>query len=229
VAESVGNQSNLRDTADRRILMRTASVVILVASTGALLLAWCIAHGYSIDEQAKAVAIAKDSLTIIALVLGGFWTVRIYLKQRVDASAVDVRQSVTVIRFPEGKWLLKVNLAIHNVGKTRVQLSEWRYRADVILPLTPEGEEMMKNIGAFSKLHAPWPSIAETTLREREFGLSIEPGATQTESANILLPKFVEVVQIYSFLTEATNRDRGWWDQTIIDLQKETTNGLPTP
>ncbi|HEV7485814.1 MAG TPA: hypothetical protein VGQ65_09025 [Thermoanaerobaculia bacterium] len=113
--------------------MRTASVVMLVAVAGAMLLWWCVASGYSIDEQAKAAAITKDALTIVALVLGGFWTVRIYLKQRVDASAVDVRQSVTVIRFPEGKWLLKVNLAIHNVGKTRVELSEWRYRADVLL------------------------------------------------------------------------------------------------
>jgi hypothetical protein len=126
-------QSGLRDNADRRILMRTASVVMLVAVAGAMLLWWCVASGYSIDEQAKAAAITKDALTIVALVLGGFWTVRIYLKQRVDASAVDVRQSVTVIRFPEGKWLLKVNLAIHNVGKTRVELSEWRYRADVLL------------------------------------------------------------------------------------------------
>jgi hypothetical protein len=127
--------------------------------------------------------------------------VRIYLKQRVDVSAVDVRQSVTVVPFPEGKWLLKVNLAIHNVGKTRVELSEWRYRADVLLPLTGKGEEMMNTASAFSEMHAPWPGVAETTLTGLEFGLSVEPAATQTESANIFLPKVAEVVQIYSFLS----------------------------
>jgi hypothetical protein len=72
VDENARTQSSLREDADRQILTRTASVVMLVASAGALLLWWCVAHGYSIDEQAKAVAIAKDVLTIVALVLGGF-------------------------------------------------------------------------------------------------------------------------------------------------------------
>jgi hypothetical protein len=87
---------------------------------------------------------------------------------------------------------------------------------------------MMNNASAFSELHAPWPGVAETTLSGLEFGLSIEPGATQTESANILLPKVAEVVQVYSFLSAPTNRSRGWWDQTVVDLRKEMPNGLPT-
>jgi hypothetical protein len=86
---------------------------------------------------------------------------------------------------------------------------------------------------AFSELKAPWPGVASQTLtaeidpvlKRPEFGLSMEPGATQLESANLVLPGLAEVVQIYSFLAGPTN-PRGWWDRTVIDLRKEKEHGL---
>jgi hypothetical protein len=205
-------------------LARTAIVGVVIATAVLLLLAWCVIHGYSIDDQAKAVGITKDILTIIALALGGFWTLRIYVKQRNDAFAIDVKQSVVVVRLPGG-WLLKVSAAIRNIGKTRVQLSLWRYRADLLLPLTPDSEKAMATAGAFSESAAPWPAIADATLSGKDFGFFIEPGATQTESANMILPAWVEVVQIYSFFSGPPDLTRGWWDRTFIDLRKELAHG----
>jgi hypothetical protein len=205
-------------------LARTAIVGVLIAIAAVLLLTWCVIHGYSIDEQAKAVEITKDILTIMALALGAFWSLRIYVKQRNDAFAVDVKQSVAVIPLPQG-WLLKVNATIRNVGKTRVELTLWRYRADLLLPLPSEVEKATTTASAFSESSAPWPTIAEATLSDEDFGFFIEPGATQAESANIILPGWVETVQIYSFFSGPPDLTRGWWDRTLIDLRKELAHG----
>ena len=205
-------------------LARTAIVGVLIAIAAVLLLTWCVIHGYSIDEQAKAVGITKDILTIVALALGAFWSLRIYVKQRNDAFAIDVKQSVVVVRLPQG-WLLKVNATIRNVGKTRVELTLWRYRADLLLPLTPEVEKAIATAAAFSESSAPWPAIAEATLTDEDFGFYIEPSATQAESANIILPGWVESVQIYSFFSGPPDLARGWWARTFIDLRKELAHG----
>jgi hypothetical protein len=205
-------------------LARTALVGVLIAIAASLLLAWCVIHGYSIDEQAKAIGITKDILTIVALALGGFWSLRIYVKQRNDAFAVDVKQSVVVIQIPH-RWLLKVTATISNVGETRVELTPWRYPADVLLPLTPEVEKAMATAAAFSESSAPWPAIAGATLSDEDFGFYIEPGATQAESANIILPTWVEAVEVYSFFSGPPDLTRGWWDRTFIDLRKELAHG----
>jgi len=207
-------------------LAKTVLVGVLIAFAAFLFLGWCIAKGYSIDEQGRAVGIVKDLLTIIALCLGALWSLRIYVKQRSDAAAIDVKQSVTVIQFPNS-WLLKVTATIRNVGKTRVQLSEWRYRADLLLPTGRGGDEEV-TAKAFSESAAPWPLITEATLAGEEFGFFIEPGATQSESANIILPPWVEAVQVYSFFAGPSDRT-GWWDRTFIDLRKELANGNRTP
>jgi hypothetical protein len=208
-------------------LARTAIVGVLILIAASLLLAWCVVHGYSIDEQAKAVGITKDILTIVALALGGFWSLRIYIKQRSDAFAIDVKQNVVVIKLSTGNWLLKVIVAIRNVGKIRVQLSEWRYRAELLIP-TPESEVAEVPTRAFSEVVAPWETLAEAKLAGDEFGFFIEPGATQVESANIILPAWVQAVQVYSFFSEPTDPTRGWWDRTIVDLREESAHGHRT-
>lgn len=189
-------------------LARTALVGVLIAIAASLLLAWCVIHGYSIDEQAKAIGITKDILTIIALALGGFWSLRIYIKQRGDAFAIDVKQEVVVIKLSTGNWLLKVIVAIRNVGKTRVRLSEWRYRAELLIP-TPECEVAKVPTRAFSELVAPWETLAEAKLAGNEFGFFIEPAATQVESANIILPAWVKPFRSTRFFPSRQTRRAG--------------------
>lgn len=213
-------------SADEMLGVRTAALVLLVSIAAAAFLGWCVSSGYSIDEQARAISIVKDLMTIVALVLGGLWTFRIYLKQRTDASALDLTQSVLVLCLPNGGWLLKLTVRLKNVGKTQVQVTEWTYRADVLLPLTDEGERMTATPNGFSERESPWPVYGEVTLTGADFGFAIEPGATQSESANLVLPADLDVVQVYTFIYSPSSR--GWWDRTIIDLRKDIDHGHAT-
>src|SRR5258707_3570486 len=88
--------------ADELLGVRTAALVLLVAIAVAIFFGWCVSAGYSIEDQARAISILKDLMTIVALILGALWTFRTYLKQRTDASALDLAQSVMVLRLPNG-------------------------------------------------------------------------------------------------------------------------------
>jgi hypothetical protein len=235
------------DRFDRQLFWRTG---FIVSSVLAIVLAWFGAfhRGYSLDDQAKSVGILKDLLEISALLIGSLWTIRIYVVSRTEREAVSVEQIVKTLALPDGRYLLRVLVTLRNIGKVKVELKAWRLRADLVLPLVASlpASKVIAERSAFSEHTAQWMWLTnpeEGTFSGEKFQITLEPGESELQIGNLVVPKWAEVVQIYShFERRATGRlDRtalsrsspeGWSQRTMVDvkvelIQKETTDDRP--
>src|ERR1700720_766966 len=140
----------MADRFDRSLLLRTSVTVggVLLA----ILLLWSVTffHRYSLEEQAKSVAIAKDLLEIAAIVIGALWTIRVYLVSRTEREAVTIDQSVQSLLLQDGRYLLRVFVTLRNIGKVKVEFKTWRLRADLLLPLSPPATALIAERSVFS-------------------------------------------------------------------------------
>lgn len=222
---------------DQRLVWRTA---LVVAGVVAAVLGWFAAfhRGYSLEEQAKSVSTLKDLLTIAAILIGALWTVRIYIVSRSEREALNVDQSVITLALPDGRFLLRVIVTLRNIGKVKVQVTTWRLRADLLLPLveTLPASKVIAEKSAFSERAAEWmplTKVQEGTFSGEEFQITLEPGESELQVGNLVIPKWAEVVQIYSHFERATTTaeagsglsPEGWSQRTIVSIQVELNKG----
>ena len=236
----------MSDPYDQRLLWRTA---FIVASVVAVVLTWFGAfhRGYTLDEQAKSVSTVKDLLAIAAIVIGALWTVRVYVMSRSEREALNVDQSVITLLLPDGRYLLRVIVTLRNIGKVKVEVTNWRLRADLLLPLVASlpASKVIADKSAFSERAAEWMPLTkaeEGTFSGQEFQITLEPGESELQIGNLVIPKWVEIVQVYSHFERGItataagisgSRPEGWSQRTIVDIQVELTkretkkNGQP--
>ena len=217
----------MSDRFDRQLLLRTA---LIVSSVAAIVLAWFVTfhQGYTLEEQAKSVGVVKDLLAITAIVIGALWSIRIYLVSRTEREAVSVEQSVKTLRLADERYLLRVLVTLRNIGKVKVEFKTWRLRADLILPVlasVPVSEVIAKH-SAFSEHTAEWRWLTnpkDGTFSGDKFHITLEPGESELQIGNLVIPKWAEVVQVYSHFERRTEEKQpaasnpeGWSQRTIV-------------
>jgi hypothetical protein len=218
------------DRFDRRLLWRTG---IIVTGVVTIVLAWFgVFHkGYTLEEQAKSVGIAKDLLEVAAIVIGALWTIRLYLVSRTEREAVSIDQGVSSLLLPDGRYLLRVLVTLRNIGKVKVEFKTWRLRADLVLPLVASlpSSKVVAGCSAFSEHAAEWMWLTnpeQGTFTGDDFQITLEPGESELQIGNLAIPKWAEVVQIYSHFERRTEptvlgaKPEGWSQRTIVDLKK---------
>jgi hypothetical protein len=219
----------MADRFDRNLLTKTSAIVggILVA----VILSWSVTffRGYTLDDQAKSVGIAKDLLEIAAIIIGALWTIRTYLVGRTERQAVGIEQNIVHLRLHDGRYLLRVFVVLHNIGKVQVELRTWRLRADLLLPLSPLASALIAERSVFSERQAKWISLTDIdqgSFAGDDFLITLEPGESELQIGNLIVPKWTEVVQIYShFQRNAGDLIEGWSQRSMIDLTKGDSDG----
>jgi hypothetical protein len=216
------------DRFDRQLLFRTSAIVagVLVVVTAAWFASYL--NGYTLPEQAQSVATAKDLLEIAAVIVGALWTIRTYVVARTEREAVIVDQSVTALRLPDNRYLLRVFVTLRNIGKVKVDLQTWRLRADLLLPLSPPTKTLLDSRSAFSEREAGWITLTNArqgTFGAADFAISVEPGESELQIGNLVVPEWAEVVQVYShFERSGTGALEGWSQRSVVDLKRGNPN-----
>ena len=209
--------------------MESRSTNPTIILTGVLVLGlialWIVLGGLelSIDQQAKTFDILTKIATITAIAVGAFWTFILYVQQRTDHPSVDVEQEVITLQLPDQRFLLKVIATLTNRSKVQAPIVVWRIYASQILPVLPHLENYFQTTTAFPERRAEWLPIAgelDGIFRGEDVDLSLEPGQTETQIANLVVPASCQVVQVYS-LFQHTDDDhpRGYPARTIVDLR----------
>lgn len=219
----------MADRFDRSLLARTGIIVVGIIASVLLLWSYTFFHDYTVEEQSKSVGTAKDLLEISAIAIGALWTIRIYLVGRSEREAVSVEQKVVNLRLPDGTYLLRVFVTLRNIGKVKVSFATWRLRADLLLPLSPKAVALIAERSVFSERQAEWAALTDTAqgeFSEADFQVTMEPGESELQIGNLIIPKWAEVVQVYShFQRGEGSRIQGWSQRSMVYMTGGHSDG----
>jgi len=171
-------------------------------------------------------------ITIVAIVVGGFWTYNLFIKERKDYPHANIEQKLSHIALSDRINLLRLEIQLSNTGNSRLVLKKSVIRIQQILPVLPCTEpepcavnqvntalkEIKRKEDRFS-----WPLLSE---RNKIFPepLDIEPGEKDVIDFEFVIPLKVEAVRVYSYFrnekkTKGAN-EVGWSISTYYDLRK---------
>ncbi len=200
----------------------------------------------SIQEVLNVFQIANLFLQSAAILIGGWWTYTVFIRQRTTQPTLDVSHSISHIPLTHDKYLLRVTLVMENKGKVLFAPSI----VDVwIQQVTRCPPTVLDSVAQYKKSEScgtaiEWPKIAERhaenkvickPLREDREDLcvtQIEPGETDECHFDFLLDNNIESVFVFSYLEcdrgrfGFLNRQRGtlgWHKTSLYMFQKSNT------
>lgn len=167
------------------------------------------------------VDILQSIVTIVAILIGGFWTYRLFWLRRQRYPRVDLSYEITHRHLTIDKTLLYIILNVKNTGEVLVRIYEGTLWVLHILPLPSEISEwlfegkdlrvelqkLITDTGAsLWQTEIPWPVIEEKESRWPPGYLEIEPGNTTQIRFEVVINREVRTVKVFSFLRNSVRR-----------------------
>lgn len=175
---------------------------------------------------------AESVATVGAYLTAGWWTWRVFVRQRLHYPRVDVTNAVTHRTLSDGRILVHVSVRLHNHGSTLAPLDTAFVRIQQVLPLADvkelqplvsglSGREFSEGIRQFGSALV-WPTVAEASKEWDRGACELEPGESETFEVNFVLGGDTECIRVYSFVDNPKKRKRGigWKAATIYEFQQ---------
>jgi hypothetical protein len=178
-------------------------------------------------ESTQAVA------TVVAIVLGGIWTYRLFIAQRQGFAHANFEEKISSVALTDQVRLVQVILKLENIGHSLIKVTDATVKIQQVLPIrgcdpselcaARELNEALDSRGR-SDDRFDWPVIAE---RDEKTLQPIEPGEKALLDFEFAVPASVEVARVYGFiqndeLTEKRQTPVGWNDVRIYDLRSSS-------
>ena len=166
---------------------------------------------------------AKSLAEILGLAIGGFWTWRLFIKNRQDYPRAKLTHTISHRVLPGGKRLLRVTANVENIGPVILRIDEGFIWVQQILPLPPEfskdvsaGKDPIKG----NQIEYDWPLIAERKWKWKEKPREVEPGEIDNIPFDFVIDAEASLVEIYSYFKNErkTSREIGWNETTVYDF-----------
>jgi hypothetical protein len=170
-------------------------------------------------------------VTILGIMIGGLWALRLYYLQRQNHPHAKVAAQVTRVALTTDVILLQLKLTIDNTGDNLLTVANATARIQQILPLlgcaadkvcpAQEVNYALRNPGRISE-RFDWPIIAQRDQAWQQ-PLLIEPGENESLDFEFAIPAAVQVVRVYGFIpnadsSAAQSNEEGWQAISIVAL-----------
>ena len=167
----------------------------------------------------------QSVLTSLAIIVGGFWTYRLFLEQRSSRPHLNIHHSVTSKVIYSGAVWLHLEVSLENAGDSLVSLKTEDVRIQQVLPLRPELQAWLakgKNLVLPGSDAVAWPLVCRY---EASFARQIEPKETDNLDFDFVIPAQLRTVRIYTYLqNEKSGKNAlGWQLDSLYDLASEVT------
>jgi|ERR1019366_3973743 hypothetical protein len=187
------------------------------------------------------VATAQSIVTILALLVGGFWTYRTFIQFRQDRPKLVITHIVHHFPISDHLILLSVEEKLSNVGPVALELTKGEIRIIQVLPL-PDGVEQKEkthdSLADTAEDGKVWPVLKRyphlwgnhhpfwNFFRKDDHRELIEPGEADSITNYFLISDSKEVVNILSLVGNPTENNRmAWRASTICNLHSEAGIG----
>jgi len=167
--------------------------------------------------------IAQALVTCAAIVVGGAWTWKLYVRQRLSHARAGLDLGIYHVILPDGKWLIHASLRIANTGNVMLRLKKAELRLRQVVPIPEELEDVVRgecDPVPKGDTEIKWPAIVNREWTWEEGQFEIEPGENDSIHADLVLDSKVQVIQFYSFVGNPTKKrpDLGWTDTQMHEL-----------
>ncbi|MCD4674576.1 MAG: hypothetical protein K8S18_01080 [Desulfobacula sp.] len=172
--------------------------------------------------------IIESIVTIIAILAGGIWSYRLFIKKRLKYPRANISNQVFHRCLSEDKVLLHVVTTISNTGDVLISIISGITWIQQMTPLHTNVIDSIKigiNPVLQGKTEIDWPLLEEQKFEWKKGKFEIEPGENDQIHYDFILDSYVETVKIYSFYKNVMKhgRELGWSVTTIYDLQNQET------
>lgn len=169
--------------------------------------------------------IIESALTGIAIIVGGFWTYKMFVKKREKYPRALISHCIFEKKLHDKTKLVHLIIELKNIGTVLLSLVSYDIRISQVLPL----DDDLKNI--ISKNEDPvdkeyheifWPVIFK---REKNFQgndvCELEPSETEKFNLDFVLADDIKTIQIYCYFKNKSKPEKeiGWNCTTFHDLK----------
>lgn len=177
-----------------------------------------------LDTTKKILDIGQSAVTIIAIILGGCWTYRLFIKKRESYPRANVENEISHYDLNSNLFLLHVKVKIKNIGDVLLSIKEMEIRVQQILPIHNEisGSINISNkVKTREKDEIPWPMLDGKIQNYESKLYEIEPGESDESPFDFIIDKNLEVIEVYSYFQniKKEERDLGWGCTSIYKLE----------
>jgi hypothetical protein len=174
------------------------------------------------------VALAKDILSVLAILVGAAWTYMLFIQHRQKFPRAEIKHDVVVKKLGHRQRLVHVTVTVKNTGDVLLTLVSHLTRLQQIVPASDELIETLQ--AGDDPVKAGNAEFLWTMLCERKSDWSdedeqreIEPGESQDIDVDFFVGPEPETVSVYSYFTNMTksSKEIGWNFTSFHDLEEK--------
>lgn len=181
--------------------------------------------------------------TVAGIVLGGYWTWKIFVKERSDLPHVNIEQKVSHAALSKDVTLLRVVAEVANAGSARLLIDKAQVRVQQILPVASCRHAEPCALHEFNdaisaRTHKTdrfsWPVVAERVASFKH-PMDVEPNERAFADFEFAIPSSVRLVRVYTYFNNEAKSPKsqgkpgevevGWALSTLYDFPQPSKEG----
>src|SRR5690349_23009918 len=175
------------------------------------------------------IASVQSLITIIAIFVGGFWSYRVFIQERQSHPRLEIEHKIQHWKISSDQILLSVNEILTNTGPVKVDLRGGTIRVIQVMPLPQPVANDLRDVQSKTRHSKAQPSILEPKVWDvlvdsprkwKRDKVVIEPGENDVVPNEFIIPANIQVVAVYSYITNPDDPKLGWNGLTYYDLTK---------
>lgn len=179
-------------------------------------------------DWSKVVPIVADIVGIVAIVIGGWWTWQLFVRQRTGHTRARLSQTVQHVELGERTFLVRVCISIENVGTVGIHPRTSSTTIQRILPARSEAiadlEEERPDRGAADDT-LEWDSVAERVQDLDD--LFLEPGEKEQLWIDFILRGRYRLIQAHTMVDCGAKYQGRYWDAATLHWLKPVPSETP--
>ena len=178
-------------------------------------------------QSGISLPVIRDILAILAIVVGGTWTLWKFVRERQHYVSANVELGVEHKVTTNGRTLVRVTLHIRNIGRIIMRLDKALVYLQHLEPWDEESLKSLENLD--TEIRDEMSPVAEADWAQVDNGArvihfstgqkDIEPGEEDEIPFEFLVPQDTRLMLVYAYIRNSSRR--GYWNL-------EKTNGTST-
>jgi hypothetical protein len=185
------------------------------------------------ESLSQGMSALESVATIVALVIGGVWTFRLFVRNRVDKPRATPSHAISIVDLgPEG-LLLHVSVQVQNGSAVMLRLTSGEIRLAPILPLPDDATPLLDEFRASERTGATeinWPGCQRIVFDWSKRPREVEPGESDTYHFDFVVSSGLKEFEVYSYFQNVAKigRSIGWSTTTLHHVESEASGAETT-
>lgn len=182
-----------------------------------------------LEQSEKIASIAQCIATILALIIGGWWTYKLFIEQRQDRPRLKLEHKITHRHLPNNKVLLSVEELLSNAGSVGLAIEQGEIRVIQVLPLPPKASELInkrEELPEIVRHPQTWPVLESRSVKWSPGQFFLEPGEGDQLHSVFSLDNSVKTISIVTRFENPTQKELGWQFVTLYDIATDPNEAV---